>query len=52
MGSKAMQATEGTGRRWPPSLLADLELGVPDWRRESSGKQAGGEIAEQDLSWP
>lgn len=24
----------------------------PDWRRESSGQQAGGEIAGQDLSWP
>lgn len=29
-----MQATEGTGRRWPPSLLADLELCGPEWKRE------------------
>lgn len=45
MGSNAMQATEGTRSRWPPPLIADLELGVPDWR-ETSGQQAGGGVGE------
>lgn len=27
-----MQATEGSGGRRPPPLLADLELRVPNWR--------------------
>lgn len=50
VGSKAMRETDGAGNRWPPPLLADLEISVPEWRA-SSGQQAQG-IVEQVLGEP
>lgn len=41
MGSKAMRATEGTGRRWPPSLFADLEFGVLTGGERALGNRLG-----------